>query len=173
VSGRSNAVTRLRKIGLLLAALGPAILLLPGHDPVASAQEQSSAAGDLAMQARAEPYIAFADQILAAVTTRQSGALRASLSPSTLSEWSGEDVDLFVDKIVMPFFADYATPVAEQWIAPTTHPAGFTGFAFYRSFTATDGRTKPYVLYVLEEDGRMVVGNLLVGKTFQDMHPQQ
>lgn len=160
-------------IGLLFAALSPVAPLLSGHAGGALAQMQTAQADDLAMQARAQPYIAFADQILAAVTTGQSGALRASLSPSTLSSWSAEDVDLFVDAIVMPFFADYSTPVAEQWIAPTTHPAGFTGFAFYRSFTATNGRTKPYVLYVLEEEGRMVVGNLLVGKTFQDMHPQQ
>jgi len=164
---------RLRMIGILFAGLCPAILLLPGHARVALAQEQSVAAVDPAMQEAAKPYIAFADQILAAVTTDQSGALRASLSPSTLSAWSAEDVDLFVDKIVMPFFADYAAPVDEQWIAPTTHPAGFAGFAFYRSFTTKDGRTKSYVLYVLEEDGRMVVGNLLVGKTFEEMHPQQ
>lgn len=162
---------RLRMMGLMVAALVPAILVMPGHGPAVPAQAQSAAV-DPAMQKAAEPYIAFADQILAAVTTGQSGALRASLSPATLAAWTAEDVDLFVDKIVMPFFADYAAPVAEQWIAPTSHPAGFTGFAFYRSFTATDGRTKPYVLYVLEEDGRMVVGNILVGKTFQDMHPQ-
>lgn len=166
-------MNHMRMMGILFAGLCPVILLLSGPPRVALAQEQNAAAVDPAVQAAAEPYIAFADQILAAVTSGQSGALRASLSPSTLSAWTAEDVDLFVDKIVMPFFADYAAPVAEEWIAPTTHPAGFTGFAFYRSFTTTDGRTKPYVLYVLEEDGRMVVGNLLVGKTFKEMHPQQ
>ncbi len=146
--------------------------LLAAVPVAAQADDPASPADDPALHERAKPYMDFADQILAAITTGQSGALRASLSPSTLASWMPEDVDLFVDKIVMPYFADYASPVNEQWVAPTTAPAGFTGFAFYRSFTTTDGRTKPYVLYVLEEDGRTVVGNLLVGRTFQDMNPQ-
>lgn len=152
----------------------PALALLwPLAHPPAVPAEQLAQADELAMQAQAAPFLDFADQILAAVTAGQSGALRASLSPTTLAGWQAGDVDVFVDQIVMPYFADYDQPVNEQWVAPTTSPAGFTGFAFYRSFTTKSGRTKPYVLYLLDENGRMVVGNLLVGKTFQDMHPQQ
>lgn len=159
------ALKPIRLMVLLAALLAPAA--------PAPAQEQPSVSDDLDMQARAQPYIAFADQILIALSTGQSGAFRASLSPTMIAAATPEELDAFVDKVVMPFFADYAAPGAEQWIAPATHPAGFTGFAFYRSFTTTNGRAKPYVLYLLEEDGRMVVGNLLVGKTYQDMHPQQ
>ena len=48
-----------------------------------------------------------------------------------------------------------------------------TGFAFFRSFTTKGGQERPFALYILEEDGRLVVGNLVVGRRFQDVHPQQ
>lgn len=168
----SSVATMKRLLCLcLLAGLWAGAALATAPLP-ARADDQTSAVDDPALRERAKPYMDFADQILAAITTGQTGALRASLSPSTLASWRPGDVDLFVHEIVAPYFADYASPVNEQWVAPTAAPAGFTGFAFYRSFTATDGRTKPYVLYVLDEDGRMVVGNILVGRTFQDMNPQ-
>lgn len=158
--------------GVFMKLLPIVLLAAPAFAP-ALADEVPSPAEDVEMHERAQPFIAFADQIEEALATGESGAFRASLSPTTLATWSKDDVNIFVDQIVMPFFADFADPVAEQWIAPTTHPAGFTGFAFYRSFTTADGRTMPFVIYILDEGGRLVVGNLLVGKTFQDMHPQQ
>ncbi|GIK98788.1 MAG: hypothetical protein BroJett029_29970 [Alphaproteobacteria bacterium] len=155
--------------------LAPLFLLLAGvvlaGEP--GRLEAQTPAEDLVLQEKAEPYMAFADQIVAALRAGQSGAFRASLSPTLLASTTKEELDAFVDRQVIPFFADYATPGEEQWVAPTTHPAGLTGFAFFRSFTASDGTEKPFVLYLLEEDGRLVVGNLLVGRSFQDMHPQQ
>lgn len=138
-----------------------------------SLAQESQADADLAMQAKAEPYIAFADQIVAALATGQGGAFRASLSPTMLKATPSEEIDAFVDRQAIPFFADYARPGAEQWIAPTSHPAGMTGFAFYRSFITTGGAEKPFALYILGEDGRLVVGNLVVGRRFQDVHPHQ
>lgn len=159
---------RLRRATPLVLVL--AGLMLAGGPGRLGAQ---SPAEDLAMQAKAERYMTFADQIVAALSTGQSGAFRASLSPTMLASTTKDELDQFVDRQVMPFFADYAMPGREQWVAPTTHPSGLTGFAFFRSFTTSDGTEKPFVLYVLEEDGRLVVGNLLVGRSFQDMHPQQ
>lgn len=154
---------------LLLLVAG----LLLATPVVPSQAQEGSADADLAMRARAQPYVAFADQIIAALAMGQSGAFRASLSPTMLDAMPPEDIDAFVDRQVVSFFADYAGPGAEQWIAPTRHPAGMTGFAFYRSFATTGGAEKPFALYILDEGGRLVVGNLVVGRRFQDAHPQQ
>jgi hypothetical protein len=125
------------------------------------------------MQEKAEPYIEFADQIVAALSTGQIGAFRASLSPTLIKSMSAEELNGFVDRQVAPFFSDYTAPSGRPTIAPIRHPAGLEGFAFFRSFTSRSGQEKPFALYVLEEDGRLVVGNLVVGRRFQDVQPQQ
>ena len=141
--------------------------------PAAAAAQQGPYVADPAMQEKAQPYIAFADQIVAALSTGQSGAFRASLSPTFIKSTSAEELNAFVDRQVVPFFSDYVAPSGRPTIAPIRHPQGLEGFAFFRSFTTKDGQEKPFALYVLEEDGRLVVGNLVLGRRFQDVQPQQ
>lgn len=148
------------------------LLALAAPIPV-RAQDEPSAANDVAMQAEAKPYAAFADRVVEMLVAGDGKGFRELLSPTGMAAATPEQVDAFVDGQVLPFFADYGAPGPGTTITRTKHPAGFTGFAFYTSFTATGGQAKPFVLYVVEEGGKLVVGNLLVGKTFQDLHPQQ
>jgi hypothetical protein len=156
------------KLPRILCCLAPLLLALP-----AAAQDGTTAGEGLAMQADSRTYAAFADRVLALLVAGDGEGFRALISPTVLANATPEQIDGYIEGQVLPFFADFASPGREQTITDTTHPAGFTGFAFYRSFTAADGSTKPFVLYVLDEGGRLVVGNLLVGRTFQDLHPQQ
>jgi hypothetical protein len=137
------------------------------------AQDEPTAQDDLATQAEARPYAAFADRVVQMLVAGDGKGFRELLSPTGMAAATPEQVDGFVNGQVLPFFADYGAPGPSTTITRTKHPAGFTGFAFYTSFTSTGGQAKPFVLYVVEEAGKLVVGNLLVGKTFQDLHPPQ
>jgi hypothetical protein len=43
------------------------------------------------------------------------------------------------------------------------------GIGFARSFTAQDGTDRFFVIFVLKEDGKLTIGNLLLNKTFADV----
>lgn len=158
------------QLSRLLALL---VLLSPVVQPASLAAQESAAAPDPAMQEKARPYIEFADQIVAALSTGQAGAFQASLSPTLIRSMSAEELNGFVDDEVVPFFASYGAAGEQQTIAPIRHPKGMPGFAFFRSFTTKNGQERPFALYILEEDGRLVVGNIVLGRRFEDVRPQQ
>jgi hypothetical protein len=84
-----------------------------------------------------------------------------------------EALERFLRGQVIPFFADYASTETDTTITPTQLPnGGPSGFALYKRMRTKAGASKPLILYVLRDDGRMVVGNVLLGKTYRDMHPE-
>jgi hypothetical protein len=136
------------------------------------AQDEPTAQDDVATEAEARPYIEFVDQVIEMLVAGDGKSFRELLSPTGMAAATPEQVDAFVDGQVLPFFADFGAPGPNVSIRRTRNPAGLTGLAFYTGFTSTSGQDKPFVVYVVEEGGRLVVGNLLVGKTFRDLHPQ-
>lgn len=157
---------------LIFRLLLLSVLLSPVARP-ATLLAQEGTAPEAAMQEKARPYIEFADQIVAALSAGQVGAFQASLSPTLVKSMSPEELNGFVDNEVAPFFASYGAAGEEQTIAPIRHPKGMPGFAFFRSFTTKNGQERPFALYILEEDGRLVVGNIVLGRRFEDVRPQQ
>ncbi len=139
----------------------------------AAAQNQPTPEQALALQQEAAPFVQFAQRVESVLVQGDGKAFRAMLSPTGLAAASKEQIDAFVDGQVLPSFKGYTAATPNTTITRTKHPAGYVGFAFYRSFTTADGQTKPFVLYVVNEKGKLVIGNLLVGKTYQDLHPQQ
>jgi hypothetical protein len=139
----------------------------------ATAQTQPTPEQALALQQEAAPFVQFAQRVESVLVQGDGEAFRSMLSPTGLAAASKEQVDAFVNDQVLPFFKGYQAAVPNTTITRTKHPSGYLGFAFYRAFTTTDGQTRPFVLYIVNEDGKLVIGNLLVGKTYQDLHPQQ
>lgn len=140
---------------------------------VAALPLPARAQDEVATEAEARPYIQFVDQVVEILVAGDGKGFRDLLSPTGMAAATPEQVDAFVNGQVLPFFADFGAPGPNVSIRRTKNPAGLTGLAFYTSFTSTGGQDKPFVMYVVEEGGRLVVGNLLVGKTFQDLHPPQ
>lgn len=157
----------LRSLVLLCGMLAVAL-------PVpARAQDAPVAEDDVAMRTEAKPYALFADQVVERLVAGDGNGFRALLSPTGVAAAPPGRIDTFVDGEALPFFADYGAPGPNVNLRRIKDPKGLTGFAFYTSFTSTGGQTKPFVLFVVEEGGRLVVGSLLVGKTFEDLHPPQ
>lgn len=148
--------------GLVVAALS--VPAWAQDEPAVDAQ---------ALQAEIKPYVEFADRVVKTLVAGDGQGFRSLLSPTGVSAATPAQIDDFVDGQVLPFFADYGAPGPDMSIRRTKNSAGLAGLAFYTSFTSTGGQAKPFVMYVVEEGGKLVLGNLLVGKTYQDLHPQQ
>jgi hypothetical protein len=55
-------------------------------------------------------------------------------------------------------------------VTNTTDAFGSTGFAFYMYMLPAAGDRRPFVIYVVEENGRPVVGNILVDHLVEGRH---
>jgi hypothetical protein len=71
---------------------------------------------------------------------------------------------------ILPFFADYQRAGKTINLSETQDVFGNTGFAVYKTLIAKDGREKPFILYIVSEKNRLVVANILVNKTYQEMN---
>jgi hypothetical protein len=67
-------------------------------------------------------------------------------------------------------FADHKEIGRSITITNTTDASGNSGFAFYMYSVPKSGQQKPFVIYVLEENGQKFVGNLLVNRFVEGRH---
>lgn len=153
-------------------ALVLGVLALGAARPL-HATDGPSTSDDLLLHEHAEPFKAFADRVVAVAATGDAADLARMFSPTVVKANGGEDaLRAFVEQWIMPFFAEYASTVPETSVTPTQLPNGPSGFALYKSIREKDGTSKPFVLYVLRENGTLVVGSVLLGKTYRDLHPE-
>jgi hypothetical protein len=67
------------------------------------------------------------------------------------------------------FFSDFHHLSANVVTTKTTDADKHQGLAVFRSFLNDAGEERPFVVYVLEEDGKLVVGNILINKTLREV----
>ena len=68
---------------------------------------------------------------------------------------------------VLPFFAQFKEVAGSVTV---TRTAEVTGFAFYMYMVSKAGELRPFVIYVVEEDGAQVVANVLVDRLVEGRH---
>lgn len=96
---------------------------------------------------------------------------RSMLSSATIErETRGADA---IDKVIrtrfIPFFAGMYKLTTTSASIPTQDPEGHKGIALGRSFITHDGEERSFIMYIVEEDGDLVVSNLLLDKTIADL----
>lgn len=134
------------------------------------ADEQHTIEQDLQRAAQAQEY---SNLVGAAVTALASGdveGFKSLMSPNFLAALDDATVNNVIQSQMVPFFAEFDRPGSSTFITDNTDQFGSTGFAFYTSIITTNGEERPFVIYMVEEGGRLVVANLLVNTTFEDMH---
>ena len=92
------------------------------------------------------------------------------LSPAITARTGKEPVQKFLSGEVVPFFTDYKEIGRSVTTTNTTDASGSTGFAYYMYSVPMTGQPRPFVIYVLEENGQKVVGNILVNRFVEGRH---
>lgn len=122
--------------------------------------------------AMAREYGAFADKVVDALVKGDGKAFRAMLSPGTIRmEQRGKSaIDTIISERFIPFFDGFVKQHLEDQPFPTYRRIdGTKGVGFARSFYLSDGSERFYVIFILKEDNRLTVGNLLLDKKLADV----
>lgn len=123
-------------------------------------------------QALVTEYGAVADKAVEALVRGDAKAFKAMLSPGTIRmEQRGPGaIDLIIDERFIPFFQGYVKPHLVDQPFPTYRRIdNVQGVGFARSFFEKDGSERFYVIFVLKEDGKLTIGNLLLDKKLADV----
>jgi hypothetical protein len=123
----------------------------------------------LNMQADAEPFNSLAEEIIRQLIAGDASGLRTHFSPNFLHQIGEQTFEQVCTDLLLPFFETAQALGQSSTITYTTDSFGNTGFAFYRTLTE-NGVEKPFIIYMVYENNRIVVANLVINKTYADMH---
>jgi hypothetical protein len=124
----------------------------------------------LEQQAKAESYHGLLDSAAQSLAQGDGQTFVSLLSPNFVAQIGAENIERVVQEQILPFFEGAAGFGNDTVVSNTTDAWGSTGLAFYKSIVNGQGEEKPVVFYVVEEEGKPVIANVLVNTTFEDMH---
>jgi hypothetical protein len=130
----------------------------------------NTAEQDIQRASDAQAYMALIGPAAGALQSGDGATFKGMMSKKFLAQIGEETVDGVLANNLFPFFADFSAPGSTMYVTDTQDQFGDTGYAFYTSMLTTGGQEKPFVVYVVSEDGQPVIGNLVIDKTFEDMH---
>jgi hypothetical protein len=162
-------VARSTTVSLCTAMLA----LFAGAVPVAPAQAQSTAevASDLRMAQEAAPMRAAAEAFVARAMAGERDAALAMLSPTLVARMGPDTVARVLDAQILPFFQRGRQVGRSTTVTRTTDATGSSGFAFYQWLEPRDGgAARPFTLYVVREQGRLVVANIVPDRLVEGRH---
>ena len=147
-----------------------ATALLVAQTP-AAAQATQSVAADLRMAQDAEPFRRTADAFVASALAGDAAQAQAMLSPALVSRSGEATIRRALDTQILPFFARGKAPGRSVTVTRTTDAAGQQGYAFYMWLQAADASTqRPFTVYVVEEQGRFTVANVVPDRLVEGRH---
>jgi hypothetical protein len=148
-----------------------ALLALTVATPAMAQQKDSSLMADLAMKEASESFRKVADQFAAAASKGDVETCERLISPNMKGRAGAENVKRVLTERVVPFFAQWGGAGRSETIANTTDGFGSQGFVFYRWMQPrSGGDPRPYVLYVVSENGSTVVANVTVDQLVPGRH---
>lgn len=121
--------------------------------------------------AKSDQYSQVVDRAIAALVDGDGKTFRAYLSPGTIKrEQRGPDaVNTIINDRFIPFFKDFQKFSYTVNTIATRDIDGNKGLALARSFYTKEGTEKFFVIYVLDEQGTLTIGNLLLNTTMADI----
>jgi len=148
---------------LLVVSSAPSVLVAGGDDDPIKEEQR--------LDARSDEYSRVFERALNCLIKKDSGCFRSLLSPFTVSqETRGPGaIDMIIEDRFVPYFSDFSKLTDRVGTVPSYDGVGSSGLAICRSFVTTDGREKFFVLYVNLEQGKYVVGNLLLDTTLEQV----
>lgn len=122
-------------------------------------------------KAKSFAYAKVVDDAVDALVKGDAERFKKMLSPGTLKrEQRGPGaIDLIIEERFISFFKSYARLSPNAETISTRDIDGHRGLAIARSFFSADGAEHHFVIYVLDEEGALTVGNLLLDATMADL----
>lgn len=136
----------------------------PAAKPTAGIQDDELLVG------RSDQYSKVVDQAVAYLVRGDAEGFRSLLSPATIeSENRGVGaIDTIIKSRFIPFFSDFVRLTDTVSTLPTHDAGNNPGLAIFRTFESSSGQERPFALYVINQRGNYLVGNLLIDTTFED-----
>lgn len=160
--------TRLSLCTAALALLAGAVIVMPAQ---AQAQSATDVATDLRMAQEAAPMRAAAEAFVARAMAGERDAALAMLSPTLVARMGPDTIARVLDAQILPFFQHGRQVGRSTTVTRTTDAAGSSGFAFYQWLEPRDGgAARPFTLYVVREQGRLVVANVVPDRLVEGRH---
>jgi hypothetical protein len=124
-------------------------------------------------QFSSDDYQELVEKAVRLLAQGQSEEFRALLSPSMLRRSEKQLGETVIETIIkeryVPFFKTFHHFNPTVASMKTSDADGHRGVAVFRTFVDQVDQERPFVVYVLEEEGELVVGNLLINKTMRDV----
>src|SRR5262245_17205697 len=134
------------------AALAALFACWPGSLPTVAQDGRDRP--DFEMAAQEQPFLRVAEAFISAAAAGERNKAARMLSPTIAARSGPEGVEQFLTVEVLPFFAPYKELARSVSI---TRTADVRGFAFYMYMVSKTDELRPFVIYVIEEEGAKVV----------------
>ena len=158
-------------------ALVPAALvlvaLLSGIPGTQAAEPHAAAAvaADLRMAQQAEPLREVAELFVRHAMAGELEATQALLSRAMVERSSAAAIRQALQARILPFFQRGQAMTGSATITGTTDANGQRGHAFYLWLAQRDGSApRPFTVYVVVEDGRPVIANIVPDRLVAGRH---
>jgi hypothetical protein len=133
-------------------------------------QETETPVADyLDMQQASASYHQMANWTVERLRAGDITAVMRRFSPNFMDYLGKDKVVTVFQEQMLPFFVASTGVDSSSTITMTTDGFGSKGFAFYLNLTSTEGN-KPFIIYIVNENNQLVVANLVLNKTYADMH---
>jgi len=130
-----------------------------------------SVAQDLQMAQDSKPFRAAADEFVARSMAGDVAATQSLLSRSLVERTGDDAVKRALQSQIVPFFQRGREPGKSVTIARTTDASGQQGFAFYMWMQYAEApNARPFTVYVVKEEGRLVVANIVPDRLVEGRH---
>jgi hypothetical protein len=117
--------------------------------------------------AMAQEYGAFANKAVEALVKGDGKAFPGTIRMEQRGKGA---IDMIIYERFIPFFDGFVKPHLVDQPFPTYRRIdGVKGVGFARSFYVSDGSERFYVIFILKEDDKLTVGNLLLDKKLADV----
>jgi hypothetical protein len=158
---------------VLASALFAALLCVhpPSAAQPAAQSTPASVGADLRMAQDAEPFRRTADAFVATAMRGDAAQTQAMLSPALVARSGDAAIRRALDTQILPFFARGQAPGRSVTVTRTTDAAGQQGYAFYMWLQpAGAAPQRPFTVYVVEEQGRPMVANVVPDRLVEGRH---
>ena len=114
-----------------------------------------------------ESFRQVADEFIAAAAVGDMAKTTQMISPDVVTRTGREAVERYLADDVLPFFAQLKETGRSTTI---TRTADVPGFVFYMYMVSKTDELRPFVIYVIEENGAKVVINILPDRFVEGRH---
>jgi excinuclease UvrABC nuclease subunit len=139
--------------------------------PLGAHAAAPTVADDLQMASASQPFRQAADLFVARAAAGDVAGTQAMLSRHLVDRSGEAAIRRALENQIVPFFRQGRAPGRSVTITQTTDAAGQRGFAFYMWMEQAEGAArKPFTVYVVQEQERLVVANIVPERLVEGRH---